>query len=70
MEGALLEMLKRQTHLEARLRDQEGQSRRENIRIHDVYKGAEENSASVISFPLKENLELPPSSELSIKRAH
>ncbi len=73
MEGALLEMLKRQTHLEARLRDQEGQSRRGNIRIHGVREGVEEISVSGISFVetlLRENLELPPSADLSIERAH
>ncbi|KAJ4919448.1 hypothetical protein JOQ06_022222 [Pogonophryne albipinna] len=73
VEGAVSELLKLQTHMEARLTDQEGRSRRENIRIHGVCEGAEENSPSVISFVetlLKENLELPPSSDLKIERAH
>ncbi|KAI4801778.1 hypothetical protein KUCAC02_019649 [Chaenocephalus aceratus] len=73
VESAVSELLKLQTHLEARLTDQESRSRRENIRIHGVCEGAEENSPSVISFVetlLKENLELPPSSDLKIERAH
>lgn len=73
VEGAILEMLKRQTRLEARLTDQEGRARRDNIRIHGVSEGAEENSSSVMFFVemlLKENLDLPPSTDLRIERAH
>lgn len=44
VEGAIMELLKRQTRLEARLTDQEGRARRDNIRIHGVSEGAEENS--------------------------
>ena len=70
VEGAVSEL---QTHMEARLTDQEGRSRRDNIRIHGVCEGAEENSPSVIYLVealLKENLDLPPSSDLKIERAH
>ncbi|KAK1884864.1 LINE-1 type transposase domain containing protein 1 [Dissostichus eleginoides] len=73
VEGAVSELLKLQTHMEARLTDQEGRSRRDNIRIHGVCEGAEENSPSVIYFVetlLKENLDLPPFSDLKIERAH
>lgn len=73
MEDAVLELLKLQTHLEARLRDQEGRSRRDNIRIHGVCEGAENNSSSVISFVctlLKDNLDLPSTMNLEVERAH
>lgn len=73
VEGAILEMLKRQTYLGERLTDQEGRARRDNIRIHGVCQGAEESTTSVISFVetlLKENLDLPPSTDLRIERAH
>lgn len=74
VEGAILEMLKRQTCLEARLTDQEGRARRDNIRIYSVSEGAEENSSSVIFFVemlmKKKNLDFPPSTDLHIERAH
>lgn len=39
MEDAMMELLKRQVKLEARLTDQEGRSRRDNIRIHGIVEG-------------------------------
>lgn len=44
MEVALSELFKLQTHMEVRMTDQEGSSTRDNIRIHGVSEGAEENS--------------------------
>ena len=47
--------------------------RRENVRIHGVKEGAEDNARSMIDFTetlLREKLELPPSLHLRIKRAH
>lgn len=66
-------LLKLQAHLEAKLTDQEGRSRRDNFRIHGVCEGAEDNSSSVISFVctlLKQNLDLPPTVSLAVERAH
>lgn len=73
VEAATLELLKLQAYLEARLTDQDGRSRRDNIRIHGVCEGAEENSTSMIAFVetlLKEKLELSTSTDLRIERAH
>lgn len=72
-EEAVNELLKLQIHLDAKLTDLEGRTRRENIRIHGVKEGAEENSPSVVSFVerlLREHLELPASLELRVDRAH
>lgn len=73
MEEALLEMLKLQETLETRIIDQESRSRRENIRIHGIPEGSEDNSTSVAAFIeglLREKLEIPTTSELKIERAH
>lgn len=73
VEDAVLELLKLQTRLETRLTDQEGRSRRENIRIHGIPEGAEEKSTSVGAFVetlLKDNLDIPASVDLKIERAH
>lgn len=73
IEGATLELLELQKQFGARLTDQEGRLRRENVRIHGVKEGAEENAESVIAFVeklLREKLELPPSFEFGIERAH
>lgn len=40
-EEAVMELLKLQIHLDAKLTDLEGRSRRENIRIHGVEEGAD-----------------------------
>lgn len=72
-EEAVTELLKFQIHLDAKLTDLEGRSRRDNIRIHGVKEGAEENASSMVSFVerlLRENLELPASFELRVERAH
>ncbi|KAI4806957.1 hypothetical protein KUCAC02_017747 [Chaenocephalus aceratus] len=51
----------------------EGRSRRENIRIHGVKEGAEDNSPSMGTFVedlLREGLDLPATFELRVERAH
>lgn len=72
-EEAVMEMLKLQIAMDAKLTDLEGQSRRENIRIHGVKEGLEEGTPSMVVFVerlLKEKLELPDSTELQVERAH
>ncbi|KAK1899768.1 Pleckstrin like domain containing family A member 6 [Dissostichus eleginoides] len=49
-EEAVTELLQLQVHLDAKLMDLEGRSRRENIRIHGVKEGAEDNSPSMGTF--------------------
>lgn len=69
IEDTTLEFLELQKQFETRLTDQEGRLRRENIRIHGVKEGAEENAQSMIIFTetlLQEKLELPPFFELKI----
>lgn len=66
-------MLKLHTEMDAKLTDLEGRSRRENIRIHSVKVGSEDNAPSVTTFVerlLKLKLELPNSSQIRVKRAH
>lgn len=73
LEEATVELLKLQAKLEDRLTDQEGRARRENIRIHGIEEGSESNSTSMITFVenlLREKLELPPTLDLKIERAH
>lgn len=49
-ESVIAEVLKLQTQLEKRIKDQERWSRRNNIRIYGVTEGAEVNSPSMIAF--------------------
>ncbi|XP_039538832.1 uncharacterized protein LOC120486756 [Pimephales promelas] len=72
-ESVMAEVLKLQTQLEERITDQEGRSRRNNIRIYGVVEGAEGNSPSMIAFigdMLREKLELDTSLSFQIERAH
>lgn len=73
LDGAMLEMLKLQEKLEARLTDQEGRSRRDNVRLHGVTEGSEDNSPSMVIFVenlLKEKLDISSTTSLNIERAH
>ncbi|RVE72625.1 hypothetical protein OJAV_G00039410 [Oryzias javanicus] len=73
MEEATCELIKFQKKLEERLVDQEGRSRRENIRLHGVKEGAEDNAESVAAFVstlLREKLDLPSTFTVNIERAH
>lgn len=73
MEEAVTELLKLQIHLDAKLTDLEGRSRRENVRIHGVKEGAEEDSPSMVGYVerlLREGLGLQDSFELRVERAH
>lgn len=64
MEEATQALLELQKQFETRLTDKEVCSRRENIRIHWVKEGAEENAQLIIVFV--EKLELSPSFEVKI----
>ncbi|KAL7871172.1 hypothetical protein SRHO_G00086690 [Serrasalmus rhombeus] len=72
-ENVLAEMLKLQTQLQGKLMDQESRSRRENVRIYGVPEEAEGEADSVTTFVeklLRENLDIPPSTDMLIERAH
>ncbi|KAL1277194.1 hypothetical protein QQF64_023867 [Cirrhinus molitorella] len=68
----LIELLKRQTQLKSKITDQEGRSRRDNIRIYGVPENSENGSSTIefIEKLLKDGLDLDPSTELHIQRAH
>lgn len=73
MEGVMEELVKLQSHLEAKQSDQEGRSRRNNIRIYSIAEGSEKESPSMIHFVeelLKHNLSLANDKDLQIERAH
>ncbi|XP_062911188.1 uncharacterized protein LOC134350161 isoform X1 [Mobula hypostoma] len=71
VEQILSKMIKILTQKESKLLDQDGRSRQENIRIYNVPKGAE--GLSMMDFVDKllwEALEIPPTMEIEIERAH
>ncbi|KAF0036607.1 hypothetical protein F2P81_011919 [Scophthalmus maximus] len=71
IEQVLSKMIKVMNQQENKLLDQEGRSRRENLRIYNVPEGAE--GPSMVEFVqklLRETLEAPPTTELGIERAH
>lgn len=73
VEDIVTELFKIQSRLETQLTDQEGRSRRNNIRIYSIPEGEEKNATSMIDFIenlLKENLQLPTTLNLQIERAH
>ncbi|KAI2643888.1 putative transposase element L1Md-A101/L1Md-A102/L1Md-A2 [Labeo rohita] len=72
-EEAVTEMLKLHIEMDAKLTDLEGRSRRENIRIHGVKEGSEDDAPSMVDFVerlLRHKLELPESAEVRVERAH
>ena len=72
-EDVITEMVKIQEQLLEKLTDQEGRSRRENVRIYGVPEGAEGGPGQMIPFVeklLRENLNIPGSSDMQIERAH
>lgn len=65
--------MKLQVQMEAKLTDLEGRSRCDNIRLHGVKEGVENNMATMIYFVedlLMKGLELHPNTALHIERAH
>lgn len=72
-EEVMAEMLTLHEQLQLKLIDQEGRSRRENVRIYGIPEGAEGEPRQVIPFVEKlliENLEFADATELQIERAH
>lgn len=72
-EETVKEMLKLHIEMDAKLTDLERRSRRENIRIHGVKEGSEDDAPSMVAFVeqlLRHKLELPDSAEVRVKRAH
>ena len=66
-------MLKLQIQLQGNLMDQESRSRRENVRIYGVPEGSEGDAGSMITCAenlLRENLEIPSTTDIHIERAH
>lgn len=73
VEEATVELIKMQEKLETKITDLEGRSRRENLRFHGIAEGAEDSSVSVSAFIedlIKVKLNMPPSLNLAIERAH
>lgn len=73
LEDATRELLKLQAKMEEKLTDQVGQARHNNIRIHGIEEGSENNSTSLMVFVenlLKEKLELSHDNDLRIERVH
>lgn len=73
LEEAMVELIELQKQAEVRMTDLEGRSRRENVRLLGVKEEAEGNAESMITFVenlLRKKLDLPPSLELKIERAH
>lgn len=73
MEDAVTELLQLQSKLESQIIDQEGRSRRNNIRIYGVIENEERSSPTMIDFVenlFREKLQLPPTLNLHIERAH
>lgn len=71
VEQVMRNMLKVQVQHEDKLADQEGRSRRENIRVYNVPEN--EEGSSMITFVeklLREKLDFPPTTDLQIERAH
>lgn len=71
VEQVLSKVIKVIQQQENKLLDHEGRSRRENLRIYNVPEGAE--GSSMIEFVeklLRDLLEIPPTTELDIERAH
>ncbi len=71
VEQVMSKMIKVMSQQENKLLDQEGRSRRENIRIYNVPEGAEGASMTLFMEKLlQDELEIPPTTDLGIERAH
>ncbi|KAM4578642.1 uncharacterized protein V3H82_008008 [Fundulus diaphanus] len=71
MEQILSKMAELISQQQEKLLDQEGRSRRENIRIYNVPEGAEGSSIrDFVDKLIKDTLEIEPTMELDIERAH
>lgn len=71
MEQILGKMIELVSQQQEKLLEQEGRSRRENIRICNVPEGAEGSAMrDFVEKLLKDTLEIDPNTELDIERAH
>lgn len=71
VEETMQKMIKMQAQLESKQIDQEGRSRRDNIRIYNVPEDAERNSMTdYVEQLLRDTLDFPPDTELYVERAH
>lgn len=73
LEEVTEELIKLQAHVEERQDDQEGRSRRNNIRVYSIPEGSENECSSMIEFVgklLKNGLSLTEDVDLHIERAH
>lgn len=73
LEEVAEELIKLQAHLEERQEDQEGRSRRNNIRVYSIPEGSENESPSMIEFVrklLKHGLSLLEDRDLHIEWTH
>lgn len=71
VEHVLGKLIKEVTRLENKVLDQEGRSRRKNIRIYNVPEDAE--GSSMIEFVeklLHDKLEIPETTDINVERAH
>lgn len=70
--GTLLKRLsRRQADMEAKLIDQEGRARRDNVRIYGIPEDAEGNNISgFLENLLRNSLDFPQDVEIKIERAH
>lgn len=67
----LKRLSQRQASMEAKLTDQEGRARRDNIRIYGISEDAEGNNMSgFLENLLRDSLDFPRDMELKIERAH
>lgn len=71
VEQVMSKMIKVINQQETKLLDQEGRSRRDNIRLYNVPEGSEGTSTVMfVEKLLRDTLEIPPTTDLGIERAH
>ncbi|RXN35596.1 putative transposase element L1Md-A101/L1Md-A102/L1Md-A2 [Labeo rohita] len=71
VEETMTKMIRMQSQLESKQIDQEGRSRRDNIRIYNVPEDIEKNSMNdYVEQLLRDTLDFPPDTELHVERDH
>ncbi len=64
-------LINRQVSMEAKLTDQEGRARRDNLRIHSIPEKEEGNNiCTFLEKLLSDTLDIPADTEVKIERAH
>lgn len=67
----LTQLIQRQDNMEAKLIDQEGRARQENIRIYGIPEGVEDNNIEdFIDKLFRDCLDFPQDTQIKIERAH